>query len=416
MSRRLHLDLALQGVAVAALLALAAWAPLTGGADRAWGEFGLRALVIVAASAGGLAWLAGARPRRPAGGPLLALGLYLGLAGLSTWAAPDHFGGLRAYGWTLLNAAAFGLGALWLGGRQRGWLVGVLLLAAALAGLYGLLQAAGLGFTDRLSEARVSGPFFNSNHYAGFLTLVLPLALGRALAAGRGRVWSALLAALLALNLILSFAWGLLPAGLVCAGLLWPRLARRRAWTLAGLVALALLAVAALRLSPQLSGPGLGARAAELGRVWVRQSLDSRVLIWRGAAQVALDQPWLGAGPGHFAAAFTHYRSPRHESFAEAITHGEVSYAQQDYLQVAAETGLPGLLAFLAFWGLALWPPRAADPDPDARALRAGLLALLLYGLLDGNLTAILGNALLAHLAAGALNAGPRLAELGKPA
>lgn len=95
-------------------------------------------------------------------------------------------------------------------------------LGAGILGVYGLWQALSLGLT------RVTGLYFNSNHYSGFLALAVPITLGLALSS-RG-LWRGLwagLAGLLCVNLILTFSWGLLAVALALAGWLLAGFGRR---------------------------------------------------------------------------------------------------------------------------------------------------------------------------------------------
>ncbi|TBR21488.1 hypothetical protein EPO15_10225 [bacterium] len=90
-----------------------------------------------------------------------------------------------------------------------------------------------------------------------------------------------------------------------------------------------------------------------------------RLAWWRAAAAMAADRPWLGAGPGAYAAALPGY----HESGLTAV------YAHQWPLQTAAEYGLPfALLWFAGLWRL-LFSARSYK--------RFGALAALLHSLWD---------------------------------
>jgi hypothetical protein len=70
---------------------------------------------------------------------------------------------------------------------------------------------------------------------------------------------------------------------------------------------------------------------------------------------------------------------------------------------VGVETGIPSLIAFLVFWMAVLVGP-SQRRDVTATALRLGILAILIHGLVDGNLTVIPSNAFLAYAMAGALH------------
>jgi O-antigen ligase len=400
-------------VAFACVLLLTALAGLSGGGLTPAGLLGLRLLLIVGAGTWLFGLLHGHSARLPRSSVWWVLAAGLLWSVLSTALDSIQAGAVQPRSleaWTdlLAQAAAVGLGCALVRSRKRRrlWLT-VLLASALVLGLYGVLQFAGLGWTERLTAARVSATYFNSNHYAGFLALLTPLVFSLSLAAqGRRRAWGLALAGLLTLNLLLAFSWALVPVLLACCWLLWRQIAaRRRALWVVLTLGGAALALGAVAFSPQLAPGPLTARLNELGRVWVADSLGSRLLIWRGSGQIVLASPLVGAAPGNFGAAFTRYRAPTRLTFAEGLTHSEVNYAHSDLLQVAAETGIPGLLIWLAFWVLALRSGgmRSGGTGSLPAALRAGLLALLGYGLTDCNLTQIPGNALLAYLAAGVL-------------
>ena len=389
------------------VLVLTLLAGLSGGGLTADGLLVLRTFTLV----GVACWLLSALHGDPPGGlprwPLLALGALLAWSLLSALLSPAPWPSLAACADPLLWLLAALLGSAVVNTPQRRhvWLL-TLLHGAALLAVYGAVQFLGHGWTPRLTPARVSSLYFNSNHYAGLLALVLPVALVLALETVGWRRWAALaLTLLLAANLLWSFSWAGLFVLAVCTVLLVRRLWRGRPLGFRllnvslGVGIAALLAAAALELSPQLAPGGWSARASELRQTWVQQSLGSRQLIWQGAVQIARTSPLVGAGPGQFESAFALYRSPVHRSFSEAISHSEVNYAHSDFLQAASETGLPGLLALFTFWALALRWGRGLL----AAALRPGLVALLLYGLTDCNLTEIPGNALLAYMMAGVL-------------
>lgn len=396
-------------MAFVSVLLLTLLSGLSGGALSPIGLLTLRGLTLIGTAAWLVGMIHGGRVVLPPGGALLPLLLLVGWAGVSAVVSPVPLISLEAFTADLMDLAAVLLGCSVIRtSPRRMWWLRILLGSAALLGLYGLTQALGLGWTPRLTAARVSSLYFNSNHYAGFLALLTPLTLALCLN-GRGRAGPfrsarALLSTVLAVSLFLSFSWAILPVMGICAVLLLrsfkaaslqlPR------WSLGLLTAAAaLLTVAGLLASPQLATGSWKARASELTGTWVQQSLGSRWLIWLGSAQIIRASPLLGAGPGNFEVSFTRYRSPTRRSFAEGLTHAEVNYAHNDLLQVGTAAGVPGMLAFLTFWVMVLRGGRGRV----ATALRAGLLASLLYGVTDCNLTQIPGNALLAYLGAGIL-------------
>ncbi|GBL19107.1 hypothetical protein EMGBS3_08130 [Anaerolineaceae bacterium] len=94
-----------------------------------------------------------------------------------------------------------------------------------------------------------------------------------------------------------------------------------------------------------------------------------RLAHWQAGAEMAAAHPWLGVGLGNYAAAYPRYRLLR---WPLALGH-----AHNFYLNLAAETGLPGLLIFVALLlAAALQALRALRAARGwQRALALGLLA-----------------------------------------
>jgi len=153
----------------------------------------------------------------------------------------------------------------------------------------------------------------------------------------------------------------------------------------------------------------LEARYARLARDLTQLEDFDRIIILRAGVQALPDAPLLGVGPGNFISIITRHRPPSVDSMADDMMHRFVNYAHNDYLQVAIETGLLALAAFLGFWLwslLAAWRVPAAErlPLPLRAGLTFGLVAILIHGLVDGNLTVITSNALWAFIFAGVLH------------
>ena len=111
-------------------------------------------------------------------------------------------------------------------------------------------------------------------------------------------------------------------------------------------------------------------------------STDARLLMWKSAAQIALDHPITGTGWGTFAAQYPAYRDPR-----ESTTAGV--YAHNDYLQLTAEGGIPALVLVLGILaGLLLQLKHGLTSKQNSHALEAtglllGVLALFIHANLN---------------------------------
>jgi O-antigen ligase len=387
-----------------------------------WSLTGLRLLVALAIALTGAAFAAGARLNAPPAAPTAFLGAFLVFAAISAALSPNPFGSQQA----LLNLLVHGSGyflvaVLATGVRQRQLLIGSVFLAAVVMGLYGVAQLLGFGFTPSVAAPafdRVSSTYFNYAHYAGFLDLVAPLALAGALMAPRRvtRTWAALLALLLYLSAGLTFSyagWGSL--GLATVLLLWwwgvrgPNgTSRSRAAVVASLFLAGLLVVGAfVSFSPRLDGTlsqrlvqllgerdETGALTGEgLGR------FGDRLTIFGITLPIVREHPWFGVGPGNFIYAVTEFRLETAEINRYALaSHKFVNYAHNDYLQVASEEGIFALAAFVTFWFAVLAWYRL--PSPWLVGAKFGLLAILVHGLMDGNLTVNHGAIFLAFVLA----------------
>jgi len=284
--------------------------------------------------------------------------------------------------------------------------------------LYGLV--ARLVFTNKLygiwSVPTVApfGPFVNKNHFAGYVELAALLAVG--LAAGlasearrgpgalswiesrRARwvvaAWGA--AAILILAVPVSLSRGgvvSLAAGLLAfVGLRqWSRrnarLSPRRLLAVGASATLALVAL--LCVLPAESRD----RVLTLTGVTTEQSGSYRLAVWRDTLRLVGSSPWLGSGFGAYQDAL-----PR---FKTAAGHLAVEHAENDHLELLAETGLVGVFLVLALVVLVLARGLRGAASASQRLARglatgavAGLVAVGVHSAFDFNLR-IPSNALL---------------------
>ncbi|MFA5908975.1 MAG: O-antigen ligase family protein [Vicinamibacterales bacterium] len=261
--------------------------------------------------------------------------------------------------WGLGFAAAFALFTL---GAARGLSAvslprvsrGILLLGAVVAfmGLYQRTRDSFdlYGLYAPLAPSRLSAPFMNHNHQAGWLVMVSSLAIGlfvgevargmRTVAsAWRARIlWFSTKQANVALLLLFTIALmaiailatqsrsGAATFSLALVAMRWwggrrqASKLQRRAVT-GGLIAVILLAVA-------ISGSDVAARIA--GTSWY--TMDGRVAVWNDTLPV-LSHFWLtGTGFNTYGTAMLHYQT--------AADGAQYVEAHNDYLQLAAEGGL----------------------------------------------------------------------------
>lgn len=311
-------------------------------------------------------------PTSPLLGPLL---IFTGWAGVTLLWAPDLSLGLpELIKW--LEIAAIMLFAIDLTRRRGyGWVIAAVLLTGVVQALIGIYEArvrgtGPIGF--QLSEGvyRAYGTFEQPNPFAGFIGIGLPIAIALATYYVMRTAYSALrrhglrlthyvlligygaAALLLAAALYLSFSRGAWLAAAAAIGAMIS-VAPRRLWLGLGLAAVAVLGLLAL------SGAGLlpqsiSARLADAGELFdirdvrgvpindANYALIERQAHWQAALNMLTDKPWTGVGFANYQSAYEQYRLLNWPM--------PLGHAHNIYLNVAAETGLPGLAAYSLLW------------------------------------------------------------------
>lgn len=134
---------------------------------------------------------------------------------------------------------------------------------------------------------------------------------------------------------------------------------------------------------------------------------ESRQRIWSTTMPTIQDNWALGSGVGSFPEVYPRYEDPA------AVNRTFVNHAHNDYLEIASDTGLPGILllaAFLFWWvsrSIAVW--RSAAADRYARAATIASAAMLVHSFVDYPLRPAALSAIMA--ACLALMAQPRTRE-----
>jgi len=223
------------------------------------------------------------------------------------------------------------------------------------------------------------GFFFNVNHYAMFLAMVLPLAWAAARIGTNAffRVAGYGACALMLTAVVLSRCRTAYTALLLVGGAALvrrrlsrpasaghqprPRLAAVRGALALGLVVL--IAVSALAVS------------------FKPMSAAGRILIWKVSFLTALAHPIAGVGYGNFAAVYNTQQGRYFEegkgTATERLSASADAYAFNDYLEAFMETGVLGLIVLIPLWGLILGaviavfrrgnsPPPILAPAQDA--------------------------------------------------
>ena len=285
-------------------------------------------------------------------------------------------------------------------------IVYVMMGVALIEAVYGLIQALvptlGVLWVDYvkayMGDAR--GTFINRNHFAGFIEMVWPLALGFTLAQGgwgQGYTLKKILAserlnrqALLALGivvLLLALLFSKSRAGIASASmgfLTFVLLARtgnkgmfRYTWPLlVGIVGM--LVVYSLTI-------GVGPITE---RFFTLSDGDSRLDFWRDSLPIIRDHP-LGIGLRNYEKVFPVYN-------VSMLADKRLEYAHNDYLQLLIETGWIGFTALLTGFLIFMWKSayRIKHMNPHKVPMRfflavgafSGLVSLAFHSFFDFNL------------------------------
>ncbi len=229
----------------------------------------------------------------------------------------------------------------------------------ALLGAYQFFAAAGPAAYKFDRFLRAYGTFGQPNPFAGYLEMVVPLGLALVFVwrSGRGDWlrWLALASALIgSAAIVMSLsrgAWLGLGIGVVVAAVV----ATRRGWRVAASAAVvaALLYVASrVGLLPAAIADRISQVTGDFHLLDARgvmptnenYSVLERMAHWQAGWDMFLSHPLLGVGPGHYAIAYPQFAILPY--WTEALGH-----AHNIYINVAAETGLIGLIAYLVMIG-----------------------------------------------------------------
>jgi len=251
------------------------------------------------------------------------------------------------------------------------------------------------------------GPFANHNHFAGYMELLIPLPIALVIAReGRGeiRVLYLFAAAMMGVAAVASLSRGgmiSIAAGMMFIAILGVRLRREKQLSRVtmffsqAVVMIAIMSVIAAGIfwigADQVIKRVTQGQAADSapGR---ETFLSSRGWIWRDTFSMIRANPILGVGLGAYETAFPIY--------SESDGSLRVPQAHNEYLQVAADAGIFGVL--IALWFIvAIFRTvsrgvRSRDPLLAGLALGSGggIFAMLVHSMFDFNLQ-IPSNALL---------------------
>ncbi|HVS12411.1 MAG TPA: O-antigen ligase family protein [Thermoanaerobaculia bacterium] len=277
----------------------------------------------------------------------------------------------------LIALSPLPLALLYVRGEERCRLVVHAVIAiGALFALYGLVETAFAGGVGLAS--RPHGPFSHYQTFAGVLLLCDLVAVSTLVyRRGARRWWHWAAALLISLALLLSLtrgAWVALIAGVLV--LLVVRAPKALLWLVP------LLVVLVLWLAP---GPVVE-RAASIADLGDESNYDRLCMVYSGLRMIE-ERPLLGIGPSMVEELYPIYRHPTAPFLERPHLHNA-------FLHLAAERGVPALLAFLALLGgavtVALREFRREGGREGARAdlwvaTVIGVAAFAIAGLFEDN-------------------------------
>lgn len=335
---------------------------------------------------------------------------------------------------TLTYLAAFVLVVALCSTQKRvTWLLGTIVASGVLQALIAVvLNWSGAEYQYFFYEfqqgGRANGTFPNPDHLAGYMELCLAAGLGLMMAqftgaaGGPRRDWRArtleamqfvmspkmllrMMLVVMVIALVMThsrmgngaFFLAMLLAGAAVA-VISPRLRRAALWLVLSMVIVDAViigqAVGLERVVERIQGTELGAapgsEAASLegsaATVPRQETIEQRLRTPIAALAMVKDAPWLGHGGGAFYAGFPMYKTPD-------VIPQFFSHAHNDYVEVAVDTGLPGLALWLAVGLATAWRALRLLRDNEPRLSRGvgvaaavALFALGLHSVVDFNL------------------------------
>jgi hypothetical protein len=300
------------------------------------------------------------------------------------------------WAWVMLGRPLMGI-ALYLAfvehGRQHGMrlLVGYTVVLGLIVALVALVASqwnvkseqlqAIIALLPQMRDLWLAPGGFNANEIAGGMAWLVPLCAGLALHRWQPR-WLRVVAgiafALLLLALLLGqsrLAIAGVIAGLALVGLLLPRSWRGRASALAGV---ALLVVFELMIVNNVfAPPGTSERMVDRDE----SGTAARIEMYGSVLAILNDHPLTGVG-------MNMYRDEQVRERYPVPTYGTkvLPHAHNEFLQLGADFGYPGLALYIALHGMALymvwvcWRSGDRQARVIAVATTAGLLAHGIYG------------------------------------
>lgn len=269
-------------------------------------------------------------------------------------------------------------------------LTGFLSYVSTLAGIVSVLGLFQYFLADRLpleffmgADRRIGSTLGSPAFLGGFVVLLLPVTLSRALpggAKGRERMLMTALAGLLMLTLFLTMSRTSIIAGILSVGMLLALRFDLRSKTLArGATGIGVVCILAFFLIPH-----LGDRFVSMFDRDASSTLSRRYYFWEAGYKASLDSPLFGHGIGSYEPVMMRFRSPDYWLYKSEDL---VPHAHNEFLQVTAETGVIGLILYCSILVVVVregWRTYKKGKEWErinAAALLCGIAAILIDNL-----------------------------------
>jgi len=356
--------------------------------------------------------------------------------------------------------ALFFMVARWADGPRAVSILKAVTIIGFLVAVFGLVQL--LSWNGKLYWVRkiptvseegptAFGPFVNHDHFAGYVEMIIPVALSlafwlvdrqrtRSLPAppaeeedrwgvafrahppeARGRLSQGTLASFVAVILLVSLFFSLSRGGILSAcisgAVLLIMLCRRIASRLVRTLIVVTLPIVVIAIIALIGAEAVKKQLGTYASMSSESSFQVRAILWGRLARELPAYAWVGSGLGTFEDSFA--------PLTPAGTVGRWDRAHNDYLQLLWEAGIAGGILFaLGAWTFArrFWYPALVARDGSIDLFRVGmavsLLSIALHSIVDFCLQ-LGANAFLCALLAGlivALHRGSDPSPVGQPA
>jgi len=239
-----------------------------------------------------------------------------------------------------------------------------------------------------LLKARpITAGFVNPNYFASFLLVGLSICLAMALfqSSKPQRFYGFAGALLFYYGITQAWSRGAAIAAVLITIIALARYARRIQVSRATIAVVA----GALITAGAIASPQLVRKFTDRGRIDPYNYMRPR--IWMGTMRLIADHTFLGVGVGQFVHVSRRYASPMAGAVGRYVTRPGIAHSE--YLQYAAETGLPAALLIIALAGYLVWlairraRTCAAELRPVQESALLAAVALMGHALVDNNWT-----------------------------